>query len=115
MHDGWREILEGLTRNIFIGAVLYSFFESSKFISVSFDGFGNFCKNFAFFSRPSAQVSASLAGLSFFYFTCFIGVATAEERETRMRQNDIASIFDEILVVSLLEIFGVFWSRYNEV
>ena len=31
----------------------------------------------------------------------------AEEREIKMRQNDIVSIFDEILVVSLLEIFSV--------
>ena len=47
--------------------------------------------------------------------TFFIGVAMAEERDIKIRQNSIVSIFDEILVVSLLEIFGVFWSRYNEV
>ena len=39
----------------------------------------------------------------------------AEESDITIRQNSIASIFDEILAVSLLEIFGVFWSRYNEV
>ena len=59
------------------------------------------------FTRPSAQVSASLAGLSFCRFTCFIGVAMAEERDIKIRQNSIASIFDEILVVSLLVIFSV--------
>ena len=46
-------------------------------------------------------------GCLFVYFTCFVGIATAEETEIKIRQNSIASIFDVILVVSLLEIFSV--------
>ena len=95
MHDGWREILEGLTRNIFIGAVLYSFFESSKFISVSFDGFGNFCKNFVVFFTASSSGQRNLGWAVFCCLTFFIGVAMAEESDTKIRQNSIVSIFDE--------------------
>ena len=68
------------------------------------ENFVKFCSmNTAF----SSGLRATSAGLSFCYFTCFVGIAMAEERDITIRQNSIASIFDEILAVSLLEIFSV--------
>ena len=74
-------------------------------------------ENFAKFCSINTSFSSGqrILGAVFCYFTCFVGIAMAEERDITIRQNSIASIFDEILAVSLLEIFGVFWSRYNEV
>ena len=63
-------------------------------------------KTLHFFTAFSSG-QRSLAGLSFCYFTCFVGIAMAEERDITIRQNSIASIFDVILAVSLLEIFSV--------
>ena len=75
-------------------------------------------ENFVKFCSVNTAFSSGqriLGWAVFCYFTCFVGIAMAEERDITIRQNSIASIFDVILAVSLLEIFGVFWSRYNEV